>query len=403
MNTNTQRIVSVDLLRGLTMFLMILANIGFAGAPFWMKHYYPYTASGITYVDLIFPVFLFVVGISIPLAFNRYGNNANEQAMLLRHIFARTFALLAMGYFYVNTPNAELMGMTAAFWCVFYQIGFIFVWHTVIKPEPWALLTSRIVRSLGIIMLLFYFFYYRNAAGHGILDVFHGVDINEFLQWWGILGIIGWAYLVGSIVYLLLRRQPDLLLFAAAMLIFWYIAGRHGLLNDVPVLAGRHTIIGSHPAITVMGTAVGAFLLNRPSGRSVFNWMTRYAIIAVLLAIFSNVLYGMNKNDSTPSWCFISAAVAVALLMCFYGIADVKKLNFFPINSLVDLGGVALTAYVFHDLFKAILRTCNLWDGFYSIGANTPIAGFFATLLAVIVISAAAILLKKKLKITLKI
>src|SRR5215475_3188421 len=63
-----QRVASIDALRGLVMFTMIFVN-DIAGAPkeivpAWMKHFHG--KSGMTFVDLVFPAFLFIVGMSIP-------------------------------------------------------------------------------------------------------------------------------------------------------------------------------------------------------------------------------------------------------------------------------------------------------------------------------------------------
>src|SRR5207247_10473636 len=63
------RIMSIDALRGLVMFTMIYVN-DIAGAdhvPDWMVHYSDrHRGSGMTFVDLVFPAFLFIVGLSIP-------------------------------------------------------------------------------------------------------------------------------------------------------------------------------------------------------------------------------------------------------------------------------------------------------------------------------------------------
>jgi predicted acyltransferase len=69
-----QRIVSIDALRGFVMFTMIFVN-DLAGAskeivPDWMVHFSDRHkgGSGMTFVDLVFPAFLFIVGMSIPIA-----------------------------------------------------------------------------------------------------------------------------------------------------------------------------------------------------------------------------------------------------------------------------------------------------------------------------------------------
>src|SRR4051794_17383706 len=67
------RVVSIDALRGFVMFMMIFVN-DLAGVgsivPDWMVHFSERHrgGSGMTFVDLVFPAFLFLVGMSIPLA-----------------------------------------------------------------------------------------------------------------------------------------------------------------------------------------------------------------------------------------------------------------------------------------------------------------------------------------------
>ena len=73
MKQSSGRIASIDALRGLTILVMIFVNDlgGVIGAPAWMKHYFPYDADGMTFVDVVFPAFLFIVGMSIPFAIGK--------------------------------------------------------------------------------------------------------------------------------------------------------------------------------------------------------------------------------------------------------------------------------------------------------------------------------------------
>ncbi|WP_315820042.1 DUF5009 domain-containing protein [Paraflavitalea speifideaquila] len=67
----TQRILSIDVFRGITILVMIFVNdvAGVSGIPSWMKHV-PADADAMTFVDLVFPAFLFIVGMSLPFALN---------------------------------------------------------------------------------------------------------------------------------------------------------------------------------------------------------------------------------------------------------------------------------------------------------------------------------------------
>ena len=66
---SNQRILSIDAFRGITIFVMIFVNelAGIRDIPQWMKHM-PADADAMSFVDVVFPAFLFIVGMSIPFA-----------------------------------------------------------------------------------------------------------------------------------------------------------------------------------------------------------------------------------------------------------------------------------------------------------------------------------------------
>jgi len=109
-----QRIMSIDALRGFVMFTMIFVN-DLAGAdgdivPNWMKHasdIRPRISSGMTFVDLVFPGFLFIVGLSIPFALGGRLARGERWYRILPHVLARTASLLLLGILMMNgQPDA---------------------------------------------------------------------------------------------------------------------------------------------------------------------------------------------------------------------------------------------------------------------------------------------------------
>src|ERR1035441_7180690 len=103
----TARITSLDALRGLVMFTMIYVN-DLAGAgkivPDWMVHFSDRHrgGSGMTFVDLVFPAFLFIVGMSVPMALG--GRLAKGQPVwkTLGHVALRAMSLMFIGILMVH-------------------------------------------------------------------------------------------------------------------------------------------------------------------------------------------------------------------------------------------------------------------------------------------------------------
>ena len=96
-----QRLLSLDVLRGLTVAAMILVNNG------WNHdHYEPLRHvdwNGLTVCDLVFPFFLFMVGVSIYISMSRH---AGEPGMV-KKILKRTFLMFIIGTF-LTLPSAPV-------------------------------------------------------------------------------------------------------------------------------------------------------------------------------------------------------------------------------------------------------------------------------------------------------
>src|SRR5262245_47490510 len=89
--TVTDRLKSLDTLRGLDILVMIFVNdlSGVQGVPAWMKHIEPHLADGMTFVDVVYPAFLFIVGMSIPWALGRRLEKGEPLRQIWKHILVR--------------------------------------------------------------------------------------------------------------------------------------------------------------------------------------------------------------------------------------------------------------------------------------------------------------------------
>ena len=100
--TTTKRIVTIDILRGITIFAMILcANIYFPNLPAWMFHGqtpppdfgFDPSVKGITWVDLVFPFFLFTMGAAFPLAMRKKLESGTSKWEMAGTLFRRWITL----------------------------------------------------------------------------------------------------------------------------------------------------------------------------------------------------------------------------------------------------------------------------------------------------------------------
>src|SRR5258708_11640705 len=103
MTRTPRRLASIDAFRAITMLLMIFVNdlILDINVPDWLEH----AREGedrLGLADTVFPAFLFIVGLSIPLAMKAGLARGASKTSILFHILRRSFALLAMGFFLVN-------------------------------------------------------------------------------------------------------------------------------------------------------------------------------------------------------------------------------------------------------------------------------------------------------------
>src|SRR4051794_30264203 len=97
------RIASIDIFRGLVILSMVFVNdvAGLKDAPWWLRHM-PTEADGMPFADLVFPAFLFIVGLSIPFAIDNRLQRGEPPWLVAGHVLLRTLSLLLVGVFMVN-------------------------------------------------------------------------------------------------------------------------------------------------------------------------------------------------------------------------------------------------------------------------------------------------------------
>ncbi|AXY77218.1 DUF5009 domain-containing protein [Paraflavitalea soli] len=318
----TQRILSIDVFRGITILVMIFVNdvAGVSGIPGWMKHM-PADADAMTFVDIVFPAFLFIVGMSLPFALNNRLAKGDSFWKLQAHIVWRTIGLLVLGVFMVNAEggyNEAAMGMSIHLWSLLFYAAAILVWNVYrFEQKVWGYL----LQTIGAAGLLTLGLIYR--AGE---DGSRGLTPH----WWGILGLIGWAYLLSCIIYQLVRGSIVGLLIMILVCVVWYIAGRSTAAEHNALLQwmGGQSGHASHTSIVLSGIVLSLVFFKRnkiETNTQRFIQAIVFIVVAAIAGWLLRPLHGISKIYATPSWCLYCVAVCSMLFSFLYWLTDVKK------------------------------------------------------------------------------
>ena len=198
------RIVSLDILRGLNVALMIFVNelAAVKGLSWWTYHT-PGKIDAMTYVDMVFPGFLFILGMAIPLALQARIKKGDNIPALLGHIVLRSVALLVLGIILANGSqgNPDLMhGIGRFAWGLTALLGACLIWFVYPKTEEkFRCNLYRGLRLLGFAILIALAAIYRHNNRDGSIGWF-SYGYPE------ILGLIGYTYFAVSLLYLATRR-----------------------------------------------------------------------------------------------------------------------------------------------------------------------------------------------------
>jgi predicted acyltransferase len=370
------RIASVDALRGLTILLMIFVNDLGPAAPSWMPHIRPSNADGMTLADVVFPAFLFIVGVSIPLAYERARAAGKSVRAELGHILIRTAGLLVMGVIVLNSEDRHSLNQPV--WGLLAFLAVILAWAAIPDERGTRRQILIVAKALGIVGLLALLALYRREPGAAEIPFRGHVEGWTWLRtgWWGILGLIGWSYLTVATLTLILGRRREWLMGSVAILILLHLAMQRGglfaRLDHKPWLGaavqplralargvegldryiGLADATGSLAAITMAGCLLGTILRrdsNVATHRDRIAWASTFTLGLLLAGLVTDTFEGINKIAATPTWCLGSAALTCIAWMILYLLMDVAGLRGWSIL-IRPAGANPLVAYFLHPI-----------------------------------------------------
>lgn len=377
MSNGPPRLASLDVLRGLTVLVMLFVNDigGVQGTPAWLRHFHPGTADGMTLVDAVFPTFLFLVGMSLPFALGRRRERGEPLPRLLGHVLTRSLALLVLGVFMVNADGLPFSGSSLG-WTLLLYLGAFLTFH-----QRHGRPVSRSAGGIGVLLLLTAALAFRSPEGSGWLQLRP--------QWWGILGLIGWAYLAGALVTLILGRSAPALLGTMALAYLFALAdglGQPPLLDPLRDHLSLGPLFGTHAGIVLGGAFLGHRLADptatpRTRLQAALGLALGLALAGWLLHALAPLhrVFQVSKVMGTPAWGLFGGAAASALWALTYTLVDLRGL---PAGWLARLGTRALTVYLAAPALFALLGLLG-WllaghDVYTSLSAH-PLTGTLRT------------------------
>lgn len=337
----TNRIASIDVFRAFTMLLMIFVNDlwTLSGIPQWLEHTAAQT-DGMGLADIVFPSFLVVMGMSLPFAIKNRLDKGQSRIQILKHIATRSFALLVMGVFTVNFSeiDGQATGINAHLYEILAVASFFLIWNVYPHVEGNRRYFFLGLQTLGAVILIILAILYR---GQGSIP---GEVVTFRPRWWGILGLIGWAYLGSAIVYLYLKDYFWLVFLAWLFFTGFNIAGHAGMFGHGEVFVGN----GAFHSFTLAGVLITLLLFRSRQDQSRVKFILLALSLAVILVIAGFLLrhhFIISKILATPPWILICSGIAIFLYIIFYYLVDVLgKEKWF---SIIKAGGTStLTCYL---------------------------------------------------------
>ncbi len=458
-----RRSYALDALRGYAILTMVLSGLVPATIPAWMHHaqvpppdfkFNP-NLPGITWVDLVFPFFLFSMGAAFPMALSSRIEKGVQFWKISLGIVTRCLLLLAFSI-YVENTQPWVLGYSEVVNNLLGLLAFVFVFAALVRlPDSWAGWKSWGIKLLGFaggvaLVLL------AKRADHAAFDwsrndciirILAFVCVSGSFVWLccrksllarlGVLGVLiafrlsaatpGWVQAVNGKSYSIPFFDPGMLhylfivvpaMIVGDMILAWMKSPDESIPDRKPWTTARLvSIVGLMLAFfgvmlvglftrmlwqtTLAGFAmcgIGWWLLSKPSNgtekllNNIYNWGAYCLILGLTFEPYEG---GIKKDCATMSYYFVSAGLAIFMLIAFTIIIDVFRKRRW-LQLLIDNGQNPMIAYI--GRFTLVLpllyftRINPLMDKLFV----SPWAGFVHAVITTLIIALVVSVFTKK-------
>jgi predicted acyltransferase len=312
----SSRLISLDLFRGATIAGMILVNnAGDEPSSYWpLKHA---EWNGWTPTDLVFPFFLFMVGVAMAFSFSSRLNRGESRQKLLGHVLWRGLALFALGMFLNGFPNQYHLASWRVYG-VLQRIAICYVVSAILAL--WTDWRGWIVAVAGCLAGYWILMRFVSVPGFGVPT--HDIPLldpdRNIVAWLDRQLLAGHLY-EGT-------RDPE------------------GLLSNIPAVA-----------TSLLGMLAGQWLRSARSTKNKALGMALFGLIGVIAGKILDLEFPINKKLWTSSYVIFTAGLALLCLSVCYWIVDVKQWRGLWTRPFLVFGTNAIAAYVFAEVISHLL------------------------------------------------
>jgi predicted acyltransferase len=316
-----ERLLSLDLFRGVTIAAMILVNDpGDGPSAYWPLHHADW--NGWTPTDLVFPFFLFIVGVAMAFSFKSRLDRGEPRGRLLKHVLWRGVALFAIGMFLNGFPNHYHL----ASWRIYGVLQRIAICYVITASlELWTGCRTQIAVAFACLAGYWILMRYIPVPGFGIPT--HDIPLldpnRNVVAWLDRKLLMGHLY-EGT-------RDPE------------------GVLSTIPAVA-----------TSLLGLLTGKWLKTTNSPRVKASAMVVAGIVAIALGRTMHLWFPINKKLWTSSYVIFTAGLALIFLAAFYWVSDVKRHRGRWTRPILVFGTNAIAAYFLSEALASALYSINL-------------------------------------------
>ena len=320
-----ERLLSLDVLRGITVALMILVNNAGDGAASYAQLRHS-KWNGCTLTDVVFPTFLFIVGGSIALALRKRLGRGVSRGSILLHVVRRSLLIAAIGLL-LNAPPSFHLG-ELRFYGVLQRIALCYLLGSMVY------LAGGVWGSLGVTV----------AALTGYWWLLMRVPVPGF----GVPGVnIGVLDRVGNLASWLDRAMVP-----AAHLYHHGNYDPEGLLSTLPALG-----------TTLLGVLAVSWLRTTRAVEVKALWLSVSGVMLLVSGLVWARSFPLNKRLWTSSYVLLTAGIAMVVLALLYWLIDGRLKVRSGLGLWLGFGSNALTAYCFSEVLAIALAAVPMAGG----------------------------------------